>query len=342
MSETLSQPFARRWRRGAPVVVLLVLAFVLVACGSSDDPPGVTVGSTDIPIKQINGELNAIAKNKIIASQAAVDGKIRPDVAASWLTTDVTIAVAKQAVQKAKGRPNGEDRAAALNWGNEHFGSEQAFNEFPDAMKAKVLLDYAFVPAFERMHSKPPTEQDLKDSYTTSLARNCASRRYVFRIVNPDEATVRAAATQIGGGADFSTVAKTASTDSSKDQGGAIGCIDEQQLDATFTATANATATGTVSAPFSTADGWQIVKVEDVGTVLPFDKVKSDIEDTLQYGADGRAALAKAVARAKVKVDRRFGRWVVTDGVGRVEPPKSATTTSSTQAGPSTTTTTKP
>jgi hypothetical protein len=345
MPETLSQPSARRLRRAAPVALLLALALVLTACGSSSDgPTALTVDSTDVTTKTVDKELNAIAKNKVIASQAAVDGKIRPEIAASWLTTDVQIAVAKAAVKKAKGRTTGEDRAAALNWGNQHFGSQQAFDAFPDWFRAKVLLDYAFVPAYQRINSKPPTEQQLKDAYTSSISRNCQSGRYVFRILNPNEATVRAAAAQVGTGTDFSQVAQTVSTDAAtKEQGGAIGCLDGQQLDATLTATANGTAVGTVSAPFSTAEGWQIVKVEDVATVLPYDKVKSEIEATLQYGAEGRAALDKAVAKAKVKVDQRYGRWLVTDGQGHVEPPKSksksSTTTSSAPGEPSTTTT---
>jgi PPIC-type PPIASE domain len=339
MPETFSHPSAPRRRSAAAVVLLLGLA--LAACGtSSDGPVGISVDSSDIPTKTINRELDAIVRNKVVASQAAVNGKIRPDIAASWLTTDVQIAVAKAAVQKAEGRVNREDRAAARKWANEHFGSEQAFAAFPDWFRAEVLRDYAFVPAYERMHSKPPTEQDLRDSYQASLDRNCASRRYVFRIVSPDEATVRAAAAQIASGADFSQVAATVSTDSgSKSRGGAIGCLDHQQVEPVFGGAANATAIGSVSVPFSTADGWQIVKVEDVGKLVPFEKVKSEIRGTLQYGADGRAALAKAMAGAKVKVDRRFGRWVVKDGVGRIEPPKSATTSSSAPGGePSTTT----
>jgi PPIC-type PPIASE domain len=349
MSETLSEPSAPRRRRRAPAVLLLAAALVLAACGSSsDDAAGITVGSTEISTKEIDRELSAIAKNKVIASQAAVDGKIRPEIAESWLTTDVQIAVAKNAVQKAKGRTSGEDRAAALNWGNEHFGSQQAFDAFPDWFRTKVLLDYAFVPAYQRLHSKTPTEQQMRDAYTSSLSNNCKSGRYVFRILSPNEATVQAAAAQVAGGTDFSQVAKTVSTDAaSKEQGGAIGCLDGQQLDATLTATANGTAVGSVSAPFNTAEGWQIVKVEDVATVLPYDKVKSEIKATLQYGEEGRAALNQAVAKSKVKLDRRFGRWVVTDGQGHVVAPKSkssqpSTTTSSAPGEPSTTTTSKP
>jgi parvulin-like peptidyl-prolyl isomerase len=347
MSKTFSQPSAPRRGRRAPFVVLAA-ALVLAACGSSSgDSAGITVGSTEISTKEIDRELNAIAKNKVIASQAAVDGKIRPEVAESWLTSDVQIAVAKNAVKKAKKKPSSEDRAAALNWGNEHFGSEQAFNAFPDWFQAKVLLDYAFVPAYQRLHSKVPTEQEMRDTYTSSLTRNCQSGRYVFRILSPDQATVQAAAAQVAAGTDFSQVAKTVSTDAaSKEQGGAIGCLDTQQRDATLTATANATPLGSVSPPFSTSEGWQIVKVEDIGKVLPYDQVKSEIRDTLQYGDEGRAALNQAVAKAKVKLDPRFGRWVVTGGQGHVVAPKSkssrSTTTTSAPGEPSTTTATKP
>jgi hypothetical protein len=348
MPKTNPAPSAPRWRRGAPAVVplvlTLVLTLVLAACGgSSDEPAGVTVGTSEIPTKTINDELNAIATNKVIASQAAINGKIRPDVAASWLTTDVEIEVAKQAVLKAKVRPNGEDRAAALNYGNQHFGSDAAFKAFPDWFEGKVVQDYAYVPAFERLHSKEPTEQEMRSAYDSSLGRNCASRRYVFRILSPNEAAIRAAAADIGNGADFSQVAARVSADaSSRQQGGALGCLDgQQQMDPTLLATANATALGSVSAPFSSAEGWQMVKVDEVGNVLPYDKVKDEIHGTLQYGDDGRAALTKAVAGARVKVDPRFGRWVVKDGIGRVEPPKSkATSTTSSPGEPSSTTTT--
>jgi hypothetical protein len=343
MSETLSQARARRCRRGAPAVVLLVLTVALAACGASDESPGITVGSTEIPTKTINDELEAIATNQAIASQAAVDGRIRPEIAASWLTSDVQMAVAQQAVRKAGGRVTSEDRTAAREFAEGHFGSAAAFDAFPAAFKTRVLKDYAFVPAYVRAHTKAPTEQQTRAAYDSSLASNCASRRYVFRIVTADEATARAAAAEIATGADFAQVATRVSTDgTTKAQGGAMGCLDGQQVDPAVTATANTTALGTVSAPFSTAQGWQIVKVDDVGKVLAYDKVKPEVRRTLRYGEAGRTALGRAMARARVEVDPRFGRWVVKDGVGRVEPPRSATTTSSTPGEPSTSPTSKP
>jgi hypothetical protein len=342
MSRALTPRSAPRWRRGPLAVFLLVLSLLPAACGSSEDA-GITVGSEDLPITTVNDELNAIAENQVIASQAAVDGKIRPEVAASWLTTDVQIQVAEHAVEKAKQRPTREDRAEALKFANQHFGSEAAFTAFPGWFKARILEQYAFVTAYVRRRTKAPTEQQVRAAYDSSLGQNCASRRFVFRIVTADEATARAAAAEIGKGTDFSQVASRVSTDStSRTAGGAMGCLDGQQLDPTLTATANATAVGSVSAPFSTAEGWQVVKVEDVGTVLAYDKVKPEIRATLQYGPAGRAALAKAMAQARVKVDPRFGRWVVKEGVGRVEEPRSAATSTSRAPGEPSTTTTKP
>ncbi len=347
MPETLSQPSARRrWRCAVPAALLVALVTVLAACGS-DDPTALTVGPTEISTKTVNDELNTIAKNKILKSQATVKGKIRPEIAASWLTTDVEIAVAKQAVQKAKGDANDKDRAQALNWAHEHFGSDAAYNAFPDWFKVRILGQYAFIPAYVRMHSKTPTEQDMRNAYTSSLSTNCGSKRYVFRIVVPSEAQAQQVAAQVAAGTDFSQVAAQVSTDtSSKQQGGAMGCLDsaQQQVDPTFLAQANATPIGSVSAPFQGAEGWQVVKVQDVGTVLAYDKVKSEIKSTLQYGDEGRSALTKLMAGTKVKVDPQFGRWVVQQGVGQIQPPKSAksSTTTTAPAGASTTTTSKP
>jgi hypothetical protein len=325
---------------------MLVLTFALAACSSSDASPGVTVGSTDIPTKTINDELEAIATNKFIASQSAVKGRIRPEIAASWLTSDVQMAVAKQAVRKAGGRVTSEDRTAAREFADRHFGSAAAFDAFPAAFKTRVLKDYAFVTAYVRSHTKPPTEAEVRATYDSSIGRNCASHRYVFRIAAADEATARAAATEIANGADFAQVASRVSTDTTtKAQGGAVGCLDGQQVDPAVTATANATALGTVSAPFATAQGWQILKVEDVAKVLAYDTVKPEVRQTLRYGEAGRKALTRAMARARVEVDPRFGRWVVQDGAGRVEPPRSATSTttgSGTPGGPSASTTSKP
>lgn len=320
---------------------MLTVVVLLAGCSSSDSPAAVTVGSETESRATIDGDLKAISTNSVLKDRVVTNGKLDPAAAAVWLSALVGTMVAQPAVEKAKGDISSEDRADALNRLREFFGSDAAFKAMPDSFQARALQQFGFVSAYVRLRTKRPTEADLRKAYDGSLARNCASRRYVSQIISPTEELSRAAATDLAGGTSFSQVAQRLSTDkASAQRGGALGCLDGQQsVDATLAATAAATPIGQVSQPFSTSAGWQIIKVEDVGTVLAYDKVKSEIRSELQYGAAARAKLKKAVATAKVKIDPKYGRWVVTKGDGRVEAPKSAATTTTTQAGSTTTTT---
>src|SRR5262245_7467436 len=129
MSETLSQPSAPRRRWATPLLVLFVV--LVAACGGSDSPAAITVSSESINQSTIDDELAAIAKNKVIRDQAAVKGKVRPEIVATWLTADASMEIARQAVKQAKGSPTDADRGAALNWAQEYFGSAAAFDAFP-------------------------------------------------------------------------------------------------------------------------------------------------------------------------------------------------------------------
>jgi parvulin-like peptidyl-prolyl isomerase len=348
MPETLPQPSPtpddrvrarprRRVARGSlALAVLLVLAVVLAACGS-DSPAGVTVGSTSVSESTVQGQLDAIAKNATIKAQAVKDGKLDPGVVGSWLTALVETEVAKQAVQKAGTKVTKADKAAAQSWADGYFGNSSAFAAFPKSFRSEALARYAYVPAFVRTHTKTPTETELRANYDQSLARICSSRRYISRILLTSEAAANAAAAEVAAGQDFGQVAAKESSDQvSAQRGGAIGCIDQQQLDPEFTSAAAATPVGSVSKPVHTQSGWFIIKVQDVGQALPYDSVKSEIRtDLVEQGPAGRKALVKLMAAAKVEVAKRFGTWQVKDGQGSVQPPTTTTTTK--PAGSSTT-----
>jgi parvulin-like peptidyl-prolyl isomerase len=327
-------------RSSLALAALLVLAVVLAACGS-DAPAGVTVGSTSVSESTVQGQLDAIAKNTTIKAQAVKDGKLDPRVVGSWLTALVETDVAKQAVEKAGTKVTKADKAAAQDWANGYFGSSSAFAAFPKSFRTAALARYAFVPAFVRTHTKTPTETEVRAAYEGSIGRNCPSGHYVSHILVASEATANAVAAELAAGQDFAQVAAKESTDTqSAQRGGALGCIDQQQIDPTFAAAAAATPVGTVSAPVHTQFGWHIIKVQDVAQALPFDAVKSEIRtDLIEQGPAGRKALVKLMAAAKVTVAKRFGRWQVKDGQGSVQPPSTTTTTK--PRGSSTTTTTK-
>ncbi len=344
MPETLPQlPRAAAPRRRTPVrrswrllALLSVLAVVLAACGSSS-PAAVNVGSTSVSDSTVKAQLAAIAKNKVIKAQAVKNGKLDPSVTASWLTALVETEVAKQAVDKAGTKITKDDNNEAKNWADGFFGTAAAFAAFPKAFRDEALARYANVPAYVRTHSKAPTPTAVRAAYDQSLTTNCPSRHYVSHILLTSEASAQAAEAELAAGTDFAQVAAKESTDTqSAQRGGALGCIDGQQIDATFAAAAAATPVGTVSAPVHTQYGWHIIKVQDVEQALPFDSVKSEIHtDLIEQGPAGRKALVKLMAAAKVKVAAQFGHWQVKDGQGSVQP---VTTTTTTKPGTPTTT----
>lgn len=334
-----SAPLARR-RPFRVIVAVAALVAMAAACSSDDGEAAITVGDREVPASTFEKQLDAIKNNQVLKSQVVHDGKLDEGAVVAWANNVVQSQVAVEEVTKANGSVTSEDRAEALNRSREFFGSDEAFDAFPGWFKAGVLQVEAFVPAFVRMNTPKPTEQTLRQAYDESLARNCASGRYVSRILTSDEGLARAAAADLAAGADFAQLAGRISTDdASKEAGGAIGCLDGAQVDATLAATANATPLGQVSAPFSTPEGWQVVKVVDVGTALPFEDVKSEIRIELQYGRPGQEALAKALAGADVTIQPRFGRWVVRDGRGSVVERKTGRSTSSSSSSTTTTTT---
>ena len=206
----------------------------------------------------------------------------------------------------------------------------------------KNVKQYASIPAFTRTHTKQPTDAELQTAYTQGLADNCSSRRYVSQILVATQAEAQAIETQLAGGADFATLASQKSTDTqTASSGGAYGCLERLQTAPTFADAATATPIGTTSAPVQLADGWHVIRVQDVGDVVSFEKAKPQIIDQLRTN-DGKTQLAKLVGKAKVKIAPRYGKWVVTAGSASVVPPSSSTTTTTTKPAGSSTTTTKP
>jgi hypothetical protein len=337
-------PHRSRVRSFRPLVaVVSVLALLLVACSSSSGAAAVTVGSKSIDESTVKSELATIAKNKTIKAKAVVNGKLNPAVVAAWLTVLVESEVAKQANEKAGTKVTQPDTAAGDHWADGYFGDATTFADFPANFRAKVVARYSNIPAYVRAHTKPPTDAAIRKAYDDSLLRNCASGRYVSHILVKTEAEAQSAAAQVAAGAAFKTVASKTSTDlQSAPRGGALGCIDGQQLDPTFMAAA-AVPIGQVSGPVKSQYGWHVIQVQNVQTALPFDSVKSEIRtDLIELGPEGSSKLQKLTAAAKVTIAKQYGTWKVTAGQGKVELPKSATSSSTTGPASSSTTTTKP
>ena len=314
-----------------------VVALVAVGC-SSDTPAALTVNGKDVSQSSVDSEFATIAKNSQIKTQLAQSGGKLPEaIKAAWLTALVETDVAQRAVQQDKTKIIKNDRIAAQQWADQFFGSQAIVAAFPKSFRTTMLDRYAYVPAYVRTHTKPPTDANALASYQSSLAKSCASRRFVSHILVATQAEANAIEAQLAAGANFQQLAQQSSTDKqSGANGGVLGCIDSQQVDPTFATAAAALPLGQVSAPVQTQFGWHVIKAEDVEQALPFETVKKEIlRDLVEHGREGQQKLIKLMAKAKVQVASKFGRWVVKNGSGHVEPPKSTTSTSTTRAGSS-------
>lgn len=338
-----------RARSRAALVGLLALVTVAAgACSGGSAAAAVTVNGTTVSQPTVDRELAAIRSNPQLQSQATAAGA-RSVIDATWLTAVVETEVAAQAVRRAHVRITSDDRAAAQTWADGYFGDASVFAAFPKWFRDSVLARYANVPAIVRKHAKQPTDADVQADYERSLAQNCPSGRLVSHILVSSQQAALSVEAQLAAGTTFAQLAMKQSTDTaSASRGGALGCIDNQQLDPTFAAAANATPVGKVSAPVHTQFGWHVIKVENVRSAVPLASVEKEIRvDLVEQSPEGMQALVKTMAAAKVKVAPRYGKWVVRNGQGQVQPrtPATSSTTSTTApsrtGAPSTTSTTK-
>ncbi|HYO65097.1 MAG TPA: peptidylprolyl isomerase [Archangium sp.] len=172
----------------------------------------------------------------------------------------------------------------------------------------------------EKRLAEATGEGELRKRYEAgkaALARAQVNVRHILvRLPGEADAQGRARArsrinelyARLRGGEDFEKVAREASEDRvSGEKGGALGVVEEGQVDASFFKEAAALKKGEVSRPFETSYGLHLVQaVEDVQVVTPgFDEVKGRLAAEARREAEGRvlAELRESI-RAKTYPER--------------------------------------
>jgi hypothetical protein len=138
--------------------------------------------------------------------------------------------------------------------------------------------------------------------------------------VGPTEQQAAAIKQAIDRGGDFAEIAASSSTDSSKSNGGALGCIDGQSFVEPFATVAKTQPIGVVSDPFQTEFGYHLVLVTDQPS-------KADLQQVALTTVLGRVQGSRAVT-----VDPRYGIWDRRNGqvIPPVVPGATATTSPAT------------
>lgn len=323
---TIIRRTVRRLLRSSFALAAAVVVAAVAASCSSVRPAALTVNGSDISRDSVDRELATIADNPDLKGQISdTEGSIKSNGTSIWLTHVVMQQVVDREVQRRGIKVAAADRRAGQAQAANFFGP-QAFAAFPKWFRDQTAGEFARQEALIRATGTPPTDADVRAAYETAMAQfreQCPSGRFVSHILVPSQQLAAGLAAQIKAGASFEQIASQQSIDiASAQDGGALGCIDGQQLAPAFQQVAASLPLNQVSAPVQTQFGWHLILVRDT---IPFEQLQNGIRQRLeQQSPAGQRKLLARVARADVDVNPRYGRWVVRNGRGTVQPPPGA------------------
>jgi hypothetical protein len=315
----------REHRFTALVAVAGVMALAASGCSGSSDAAAITVNGHEFSRSSVDRELAAIAASPRLKSYVTgKNGSPTASITARWLTGLVEAQAAENEVARKHLRVTKDDRDIAGQRARQLFGNASVFTGFPKWFRDLLSKRYAAASAVVRSNGDPPTDAQVRAQYDKSIAESCASGRFVSHILVAGEEEANAIAAQLAAGADFGQLAAQRSTDTASAQaGGALGCLDGQQLDPAFTAAMNGLPLGATSPPVKSQFGWHIIRVREIHEAVPFDSVKDGIRNDLVASSPaGQQVLRDLMAKANVKVDPTYGRWVPKKGNPEVKPRK--------------------
>lgn len=303
---------------------LFVSALVVVLAGCTVGPTGNALdydGHT-ISNSSFRRELQALRDNKAFTASlksqvtvAATPGTINSQVAAAWLGQLAQQEAIDREASRRGIHPTAADRQAATAQGAGLFGTPQIFAAFPKWFRDRVIERVTRQIALLRVLTPAPTEADARAYFARNAAQLCPSGKLVSHVLVRTKPEADAIEVQLRQGADFAALARSQSIDpSAAQQGGSLGCLGAQQFVPEFESAARTLAVGQVSAPVQTQYGFHVIKV----VAYTFDTAGADIQRALVGQAQQRVRgiIDADLAKAHVKIDRRYGRWGRTAGGG--------------------------
>lgn len=318
--------------RGVAALAVCTFAFAAGCFGKTTSAPAATVNGTTITTKELVDELNAINANPayIKSLQTAAPGstalKVTGTTSGSFDAGFVSQTLLRQVLfamvhaEVAKRHLAADDACrleasndAIANLGNGDSTSGQPlFDKFPKPYQTLLVNRNVDVLLLESALSgqqcgKGPDAEAYYNSHQADFTRTCLSIIGVS-----DQTTADSVVAQLKAGADFATLAKQLSLDTtSAPNGGDIGCklpseIGNPQVSALFAAAK----VGDVLDPIQGQTGYTVVKVTD-RQLATLDEVRSQAEElaSTSTGQAFSAWLQDAKSKATVTIDRRYGTF---------------------------------
>lgn len=322
-------------KRLLPLLAAVLGAAVLASgCSSTTRPVAASVNGTEITRQDLDDDLDALAQNedfvKYYEDQGVelvpASGGFAAPSSSAWLSSLVSQAVVDDEVDRRGLEVTNADRTEAEQAiaQSETFGGTKIFGKFPKWFREELAQRQARTAALAASLAEETqaTETELRSIYEQNREAFCPSGRLVAHILvaTPEEAT--AVETELAAGADFAELARTRSTDTgSGPVGGLLTCIDSQewaQYDQTFREGAAALEIGEISQPVQTQFGYHVITVKD----FTFENARPFLEAAVQQNQNPVSTFVnRKLAKAKLRVDPRYGK-VVRDAQGtRIEPP---------------------
>jgi parvulin-like peptidyl-prolyl isomerase len=331
---------------------LALAVFAVTGC-SDTLQDAATVNDTHISRSDFTNELDDLVGNdqfvKLLKENGgfttAKNGEtVDARLAATWLSLLVQQVAIDQEFESRHLKVTPQDTAAAKSSIEQNFGGAQVVNAFPKSFRDELIARQAKLVAIGNdltVDVKAPTVEDARVYYEQNREAlfACPSAKTVKHIVVATEAEANDVLSQLQGGADFATLAQQRSTDTTtRQQGGVIssaqgpiGCYtagSSPQLDDAV----NGATPGTPTGPVQTQSGYEVVEVSPYA-VPAFEDVQEQLVQLLQQqavqsaAADRNTELTRVLARRlrgyDVRVDPRYGRWIVDAQGPRVDPPRS-------------------
>lgn len=135
------------------------------------------------------------------------------------------------------------------------------------------------------LKDKPPTDAQVHAEYDAAIAQMPKTEYHARHILVPTQGDAQFIIDQLKGGASFEELAKTKSTDSSKDQGGDLGWFSPASMVKPFADALVALKKGeTTQTPVQTPFGWHVIQLMDTRDQAPpqFDTVKQRVQQLVQ------------------------------------------------------------
>ena len=339
----------------ASLVALCVLALGLSACNVGFSPYAAVVNGAEISQPQLREALSAIVNNAgykcIIESSGTTHllGAGNGTYSAAFSAEVLSILIQDRVMYQEFARlglsePSGLARVV--------LGQLQAATTPASGCPgtgASILA--AFPPTYRNLLLRFQADEDVLSAHLVGITLSPGPLdAYVARhkavmelacvsvIETSSKATALSLRSQVLGGANFASLAKAHSVDSTTaPQGGAIGCIPDVEFTAPLNNVIAALTVGHVSSPVSFSSNWLLLLVTQRQSETYADVVSSLV--ALENSAVN-TLLPRLIKSAKVQVDPQYGTWDTKVSPARVQanagPPADIVPNAGANAGPAT------